>query len=62
MEVNGIPIRICQNDLPAEIHGLEAVAMDTETMGLNLFRDRLCLVQVFTNDAQCYLIRLRKVV
>ncbi len=34
-----------------------AVAIDTETMGLNPQRDRLCLVQLSTGDGNAHLIR-----
>src|SRR3989338_4218170 len=33
-------------DLPDDLVMGESVAIDTETMGLNLHRDRLCLVQL----------------
>ena len=37
----------------------DEIAIDTETTGLNLFRDRLCLVQMsFGND--CYLLQISK--
>ncbi|MFB2893995.1 ribonuclease D [Aerosakkonemataceae cyanobacterium BLCC-F50] len=43
--------QVCDRDLPDDLlsHYLqaEAVAVDTETMGLVPFRDRLCLVQLF---------------
>ena len=35
-----------EEDLPAGALGPGAVAIDTETMGLNPLRDRLCLVQI----------------
>lgn len=41
---------VCEQDLPPSILSSylnsEAIAIDTETMGLNLRRDRLCLVQL----------------
>jgi ribonuclease D len=42
------------------IDNVISVAIDTETTGLNLFRDRLCLVQLCFNDERCYLIQIRK--
>lgn len=43
--------QVCDRDLPDDLlsHYLQAsaVAVDTETMGLLPFRDRLCLVQLF---------------
>lgn len=48
-------------DLP---HGLDlgpVVAVDTETMGLNPHRDRLCLVQLSAGDGHAHLVQLRPV-
>ena len=38
------------NDLPREIDIGNSVAIDTETTGLNLIRDRLCLIQICTEN------------
>jgi len=35
-----------KDDIPSEIQFGDIVAIDTETMGLNLNRDRLCLIQL----------------
>jgi ribonuclease D len=43
-------IRFHRNDLPAEASFGEAVAIDTETLGLTVGRDRLCVVQVSRGD------------
>jgi ribonuclease D len=37
-----------------------AVAIDTETMGLNPHRDRLCLVQLSAGDGNAHIVRLAK--
>ena len=56
--------QVCEEDLPEDILSqylaTEAIAVDTETMGLNPLRDRLCLVQLC--DAQGYVrvIRIAK--
>jgi len=53
-------IRLHKGDLP---HGLSfggSVAVDSETMGLNPARDRLCLVQVSAGDGVCHLVRIAK--
>lgn len=48
-----------EGDLPSDqIPDVPSVAIDTETTGLNLFRDRLCLVQLCFGDSKCYLIRI----
>ena len=39
-------IELYRGDLPAGLTLGPVVAVDTETMGLNPFRDRLCLVQL----------------
>lgn len=36
------------------------LAIDTETMGLNPARDRLCLVQMSLGDGDCHLVRFAK--
>ncbi|MEQ8319831.1 MAG: ribonuclease D [Rhodospirillales bacterium] len=36
----------------------DAVAVDTETQGLNLQRDRLCVVQLSAGDGVCHLVQL----
>jgi len=36
----------------------DAVAVDTETMGLNPARDRLCLVQLSAGDGVCHLVQI----
>ena len=43
-------ITLHKNDLPAGLSFGDAVAVDTETLGLNLNRDRLCLVQLSAGD------------
>ena len=48
-----------QNDLPAGLDLGKVVAIDTETTGLSLTRDRLCLVQLSGNGADCHLVQFR---
>ena len=43
-------------DLPAELDLGPAVAVDTETLGLNLARDRLCVVQLSSGDGTAHLV------
>ncbi|KAA5607552.1 ribonuclease D [Roseospira marina] len=45
-------------DLPADVTFTGSVAVDTETMGLKLHRDRLCLVQLSGGDGVCHLVRI----
>jgi ribonuclease D len=49
-----------QGDLPDGLDLGATVAIDTETMGLNVPRDRLCLVQLFSGDGTVHLVQFRK--
>ncbi|MFQ5765191.1 MAG: ribonuclease D [Rhodospirillales bacterium] len=50
-------IEVHENDLPAGLDFGASVALDTETQGLNLERDRLCVVQLSAGDGVCHLVR-----
>ncbi len=50
-------IHLHQGDLPAEVTFGTSVAIDTETMGLNPHRDRLCLVQLSAGDGISHLVQ-----
>lgn len=54
-----LSIKLHHDDLPAGLDFGETVAVDTETMGLSLVRDRLCLVQLSAGDGVCHLVQLR---
>lgn len=45
-------------DLPANVSFGDCVAVDTEFMGLNWDRDRLCLVQLSSGDGNAHLVQL----
>ncbi|MDI1364608.1 MAG: ribonuclease D [bacterium] len=48
-----------QGDLPAgALEGATAIAIDSETMGLRLGRDPLCVVQLSSGDGDAHLVRL----
>jgi len=49
-----------EGDLPKSVKLGKVVAVDTETMGLNPHRDRLCLVQISAGDGDAHLVRLKK--
>ncbi|HTS92642.1 MAG TPA: ribonuclease H-like domain-containing protein [Stellaceae bacterium] len=51
-------IHLHRGDLPTGLSWGEAVAVDTETMGLNPARDRLCLVQLSAGDGVCHLVQI----
>ena len=46
-----------EGDLPAGLDFGDSVAVDSETMGLDPRRDRLCLVQLSPGDGTCHLVR-----
>ncbi len=43
-------------DLPKNLTLEGDLAIDTEAMGLNNFRDRLCVVQISTGDGSAHLV------
>jgi len=53
-------IELHEGDLPDTVRFGAAVAVDTETMGLNPNRDRLCLVQLSGGNGDCHIVRLKK--
>ena len=46
-----------RGDLPAGLNFGSSVAIDTETLGLNVNRDRLCLVQLSAGDGSAHLVQ-----
>jgi ribonuclease D len=53
-------IRVHQNDLPDLTHFKGSVAIDTETLGLNPHRDRLCVVQLSAGDGSADVVQIAK--
>jgi ribonuclease D len=51
-------IHLHKHDLPVGLSLGPAVAVDTETMGLDPHRDRLCLVQLSAGDGHAHLVQL----
>ncbi len=51
-------IHLHRNDLPPDLLLGPVVAVDTETMGLNPHRDRLCLVQLSAGDGVAHLVQI----
>ena len=51
-------ITLHRGDLPAGLDFGPSVAIDTETLGLNPNRDRLCLVQLSSGDGTAHLVQL----
>ncbi len=53
-------ITLHHGDLPADLDLGPVIAVDSETMGLNPVRDRLCLVQLSSGDGSAHLVQLPK--
>jgi ribonuclease D len=53
-------ITLHKGDLPNTVNFSGSVAIDTETMGLNPNRDRLCLVQLSSGDGNAHLVQIAK--
>jgi len=51
-------ITLHRGDLPGDLSLGPVVAVDTETLGLNLNRDRLCLVQLSAGDGTAHLVQM----
>ncbi|MCB1490277.1 MAG: ribonuclease D [Rhodobiaceae bacterium] len=53
-------IHLHKGDLPENVDLGATVAIDTETLGLNPHRDRLCLVQLSGGDGHAHLVQIAK--
>ncbi len=53
-------ITLHHGDLPDGLDLGNIVAIDTETMGLNPIRDRLCLAQLSSGDGNCHLVKFKQ--
>ena len=51
-------INLYEGDVPNNFKVSHTIAIDTETMGLNPNRDRLCLVQLSNGDNVCHLVKI----
>jgi len=52
-----LKIKLHKNDLPDGLKLGPIVAVDSETLGLNPARDRLCLVQLSDGDGTCHAVQ-----
>lgn len=50
-------IKLYEGDIPSDLDLGDVIAVDTEAMGLNNLRDRLCLVQLSSGDGTAHLVR-----
>lgn len=53
-------ITLYEEDLPDGLDLGPVIAIDSETMGLNPHRDRLCVVQLSSGDGNAHLVRFKK--
>jgi ribonuclease D len=58
MFMSNAAIHLHQHDLPENFSPGPLVAVDTETMGLDPRRDRLCLVQLSSGDGTAHLVQI----
>ena len=55
-----LDIKLHKKDLPQEIKFSDKIAIDCEFTGLNIERDRLCLVQISSGNNDAHIIQLDK--
>jgi ribonuclease D len=55
-----VNVDLHRGDLPDGLTLGDSVAVDTETMGLDPHRDRLCLVQLSAGDGNCHLVQFQQ--
>jgi len=53
-------VTLHKGDLPAGLDFGRAVAVDTETQGLSLVRDKLCLVQLSSGDGNAHIVQINR--
>lgn len=59
-ESRPVAIFLHHNDLPDGLSLGRVVAIDTETMGLDPHRDRLCVVQLSSGDGDAHLVQIER--
>ena len=53
-------VKLYVSDLPAGLDFGDCVAVDSETLGLNPLRDRLCLIQLSAGDGDAHLVQFER--
>ncbi len=53
-------IQVFQGDIPNNIKWPKMVAIDTETTGLDVVKDKLCLVQIGDGKGNAWLVQIKK--
>jgi ribonuclease D len=49
-----------KNDLPSDVKFTSSIAIDSETMGLKITRDRLCLIQISSGNGDAHLVQFEQ--
>ncbi len=60
VEGRNVSVFLHAGDLPADVRFTGPVAVDSETMGLSLMRDRLCLVQLSDGGGEAHLVQIKR--
>jgi ribonuclease D len=60
VEGRNVAVHLHQGDLPAGVSFNGPVAVDSETLGLSLVRDPLCLVQISDGGGEAHLVQLNR--
>ena len=55
-----VDIKLHKQDLPDEINFSDKIAIDCEFTGLNIARDRLCLLQISSGNNDAHIIQLNR--
>tara|TARA_B100000989_G_scaffold87589_2_gene63119 strand:- start:1669 stop:2280 length:612 start_codon:yes stop_codon:yes gene_type:complete len=55
-----VDIKLHKDDLPDDLSFSDKIAVDCEFMGLNVERDRLCLVQISNGNNDAHIVQLNK--
>jgi len=58
LDSRNIAVHLHAGDLPADVQFSGSIAVDCETLGLSLVRDRLCLVQMSDGGGDIHLVQL----
>jgi ribonuclease D len=58
VEGRNLAVHLHRGDLPADVNVGPVIAIDTETLGLSLVRDKLCLVQLTDGQGDVHVVQL----
>lgn len=61
IEFKNRKVFIHKNDISQDINYGEIVGIDTETTGLSILRDRICLIQICTENKECHIVKFDQI-